>query len=237
MNAAKLEAIRDECFAEDIDLPDESIGWTKWTEDAARAFFESGGNAQAAAAVMGSATSPASSSAAPSLPTPPPAAPVAPAAPVSPARAAEPSLQPSIYRVAHAYVNVRDAPNLMGNILGKKCEGDELEAVARGGGDASLDWIRLRETFEGDRAGWLLVNGLKAGMAKAELLTRVSGPPPPAHDDVIAAAAASPPAAAAKAGAASPAPASTAAVAVRLAAPMAYVVEHAFVRPQPSDGF
>ena len=48
-----LEEIRSECFAEDVDLPD-LRSCASWTEAAARAFFESGGNLQEADLVMAS---------------------------------------------------------------------------------------------------------------------------------------------------------------------------------------
>ena len=43
MDAATLEDIRAECFAEDVELPDLAIAGC-WTEDDARGFFESGGD-------------------------------------------------------------------------------------------------------------------------------------------------------------------------------------------------
>ena len=199
---AEIEVIRSNAFAEDVPITDTMRSWPR---EKLEAFFEGGGKTQAAEASPPPADLPAA---------PPPTTALPPEAP-----------KRSMFRVAHAFVNVRDAPSLKGKVLTKKAEGQVVEVEARGGPD--LAWLRLKQRFEGDHAGWLLVNGAMAGVPKKELLVHASGPLPPEDTDDARSTGAS---SSSQSSAQRPAQTPTPAGLVLFAAPMAYEVVHPFVR-------
>ena len=128
----------------------------------------------------------------------------------------------TLYRVMHAYVNMRQEPSLRATTIGSKRNGELLEVDARGGTD--LSWVRLVER-PGGRTAWLLTDGRHAGIHESPaLLQHVSGPLPP---DVRLASNGQ------LGGPASPDVQATQGFAsgfVRLAAPMEYEVVHSYVR-------
>ena len=193
LSASELEAIREEAFAEDLEITPEMAQWSR--ADAVQ-YFESGGTSV------------------PGAPPPPP-----------------PPPPPCLYEVLNPYVNVRDSPNLMGRILGKKMRNDRVEAEGCGGPDNA--WILLKERFADEKhlqgsKGWLLTDGHKAGMAQMPvLLKHVSGPLPPVLGSDGSAARKPTTAALAPAATSS---SSASASRVALAAPMTFEVVNSFVR-------